>query len=470
MNGDVRLFLNKQDEEGGAYMNYYSKLKDKLNHKTAKLGVIGLGYVGLPLTMEMVKGGCTVYGIDLDRRKVDSLLSGVSYIQDVPDSVIAEALQSGKFIPTDDYHAVQKLDAISICVPTPLSDNQDPDTSHIKSVVREIKKNMKKGTLIVLESTTYPGTTEELIQYELEAQGLIVGRDFFLCFSPERVDPGNPLFNTHNTPKVIGGTTEACKELGVLLYSQVVNNVVPVSSPKVAEMSKLLENTFRSINIAFVNEMAMMCDKMEIDVWEVIKAASSKPFGFMPFHPGPGIGGHCIPLDPMYLSWKAKEFRFYSKFIELAQSINDNMPDYVKNKAAQVLNMYAKSIRNSKILILGMAYKPDVDDLRESPGLEIYELLIESGAYVDYYDPYATSFRDEHGHIIQSVKYDTSAFAKYDCMVLITNHGSFNNRELADLGVPIIDTRNSFAGIQADNIYVLGTGIRKTNVKFAVGV
>ncbi|NQX62884.1 nucleotide sugar dehydrogenase [Paenibacillus qinlingensis] len=451
-------------------MNAYNQLKYKFQTKTAEIGVIGLGYVGLPLCMEMAKGGFTVYGIDLDFRKVESLQSGQSYIQDVPSEEVVKAIESGRFIPTDDYHTVQRLDAISICVPTPLSENQDPDTSYIQSVVREIKKNLKRGALIILESTTYPGTTEELIQFELEAQGLKVGKDFFLCFSPERVDPGNPKFNTYNTPKVIGGTTEACIDLGVTLYGHVVKDVVPVSSPKVAEMSKLLENTFRSINIAFINEMAMMCDKMDIDVWEVIKAASTKPFGFMPFHPGPGIGGHCIPLDPMYLSWKAKEFRFYSKFIELAQSINDNMPEYVRYKASQILNMYAKSIRNSKILILGMAYKPDVDDLRESPGLELYELLRESGAKVDYYDPHAVSFLDKDGETVQSVNYDLSAFAEYDGMVLITNHRCFNNRELAELGVPIIDTRNAFVDIPGDNIYRLGTGIRKSEVRLAVGV
>lgn len=450
-------------------MDFYHALKDKLQNKTAKVGVIGLGYVGLPLAMEMVKGGFTLYGIDLDNRKVESLLSGKSYIQDVPSTVVADAVSSGKFIPTTDYSQIQELDTISICVPTPLSENQDPDTSFIKSVVSEIKTYMKKGTLIVLESTTYPGTTEELIQLELEDLGLTVGVDFFICFSPERVDPGNRNFNTYNTPKVIGGTTEACMELGVLLYSNVVKTVVPVSSPKVAEMSKLLENTFRSINIAFVNELAMMCDKMGIDVWEVIRAASTKPFGFMPFYPGPGIGGHCIPLDPMYLSWKAKEFRFYSKFIELAQSINDNMPEYVLHYAAQVLNIYAKSIRNSKVLLLGMAYKPDVDDLRESPGLEIYELFKESGAKVQFYDPYATSFKDAHGKNVHSVKYDSAAFAGYDCMVLITNHRSFSYHELAELGVPIIDTRNAFAGIKSDNIYKLGTGITKSDRKVYVG-
>lgn len=451
-------------------MQHYRRLKQKLQNKTGKIGVIGLGYVGLPLSMEMVRGGFTVYGIDLSLDKVESLNRGVSYIQDVPSPSVADAVQSGAFIPTTDYGVTRMLDVISICVPTPLSENQDPDTSFIKSVVRELKKHMKKGVLIILESTTYPGTTEELIQFELEKQGLQAGKDYFLCFSPERVDPGNRNYNTYNTPKVIGGTTEACKELGVFLYSHVVKTVVPVSSPKVAEMSKLLENTFRSINIAFVNELAMMCDKMEIDVWEVIRAASTKPFGFMPFYPGPGIGGHCIPLDPMYLSWKAKEFRFYSKFIELAQSINDNMPDYVVQKASQVLNLYAKSIRNSKVLILGMAYKADVDDLRESPGLKVYELLKENGAFVEYYDPYATSFLDEQGNTVYSVKYDPAAFARYDCMVFITNHRCFSYHELAALGVPIIDNRNAFAGIQSDNIYKLGTGIKKSEAKVAVGV
>jgi len=451
-------------------MMYFNALKEKIQNKTAKAGVIGLGYVGLPLSMEMVKGGFMVYGIDLDVRKVEALRREKSYIQDVSSTMVADAIQSGAFHPTTDHALIEELDIISICVPTPLSDNQDPDTSYIRSVVQELKKHMKLGTLVILESTTYPGTTEELIQCELEAQGLKVGRDFFLCFSPERVDPGNQNYNTYNTPKVIGGTTEACSELGVLLYSHVVMTVVPVSSPKVAEMSKLLENTFRSVNIAFVNELAMMCDRMEIDVWEVIRAASTKPFGFMPFYPGPGIGGHCIPLDPMYLSWKAKEFRFYSKFIDLAQSINENMPDYVLNVTSQVLNRYAKSIRNSKVLILGMAYKPDVDDLRESPGLEVFKLFKENGARVEYYDPYATSFRDEHGRTVHSVKYDAAAFAQYDCMVLITNHRCFSYHELAALGVPIIDTRNAFAGVTSDNIYKLGTGIKKSEVKVAVGI
>lgn len=314
--------------------------------------------------------------------------------------------------------------------------------------------------LITLESTTYPGTTEELIQQELDKIGHEAGKDYFLCFSPERVDPSNGRFTTFNTPKVIGGTTESCLKLGTALYSKYVQTVVPVSSPKVAEMSKLLENTFRSVNIAFVNEMAMMCDRMGIDIWEVIDAAATKPFGFMPFYPGPGIGGHCIPLDPMYLSWKAKGFRFYSKFIELAQSTNDNMPYYVLNKASVILNEYAKSVRNSNVLLLGMAYKPNIADLRESPGLEVYELFKESGANVSYYDPYAASFRDKHGETVPSVPFSLEQFKKYDCIVLITNHKDLPYGDIADLGVPILDTRNAFRSYTQPHIYKIGHSIQ----------
>lgn len=437
-------------------MDRYTALKTLIETKAAKVGVIGLGYVGLPLAMEMVRSGFKVYGIDLDGNKITSLQNGKSYIQDVADASVKESMESGRFIPTADYRVLKELDAVSICVPTPLSENQDPDTSYITGVVDELKYYMENGLLITLESTTYPGTTEELIQWELEKLGYRVGDDFFLCFSPERVDPGNERFTTYNTPKVIGGTTKKCIELGSLLYGNIVKTIVPVSSTKVAEMSKLLENTFRSVNIAFINEMAMMCEKMGINVWEVIKASSTKPFGFMPFYPGPGIGGHCIPLDPMYLSWKAKGYRFYSKFIDLAQAINSNMPDFVITKTAEILNMYAKSLKNSKVLILGMAYKPNVDDLRESPGLQLYELYKKSGAIVDYYDPFATSFRDKQGNTIQSITYDPAKLRQYDCMVLITDHRVFDYRELANLGVAILDTRNAFAGIDAPHVYRLG--------------
>lgn len=438
----------------------FHTLMNAIESKKAVLGVVGLGYVGLPLAVEMVKQGFTVIGIDLDPSKVESIYQGESYIHDISSEDLKTVMQSGRFQPTTDYSMLRVIDALSICVPTPLSENQDPDTSYIETVVDQIKLHMKEGMLITLESTTYPGTTEELIEQKLEAVGKKVGEDYFLCFSPERVDPSNGRFTTFNTPKVIGGTTEACLKLGAALYSQYVETVVPVSNPKVAEMSKLLENTFRSVNIAFVNEMAMMCDRMGIDIWEVIDAAATKPFGFMPFYPGPGIGGHCIPLDPMYLSWKAKGFRFYSQFIELAQSTNDNMPYYVMNKTATILNEYAKSIRKSNILLLGMAYKPNIADLRESPALEVYELFKEAGANVEYFDPYAETFRDKHGETVHSVKYSPADFKGYDCIVLITNHKNLEYDEIASLGVPVLDTRNAFKDYPLPHIYKIGHSVQ----------
>lgn len=438
----------------------FHTLMNAIESKKAVLGVVGLGYVGLPLAVEMVKQGFTVIGIDLDPSKVESIYQGESYIHDISSEDLKTVMQSGRFQPTTDYSMLRVIDALSICVPTPLSENQDPDTSYIETVVDQIKLHMKEGMLITLESTTYPGTTEELIEQELEAVGKKVGEDYFLCFSPERVDPSNGRFTTFNTPKVIGGTTEECLKLGAALYSQYVETVVPVSNPKVAEMSKLLENTFRSVNIAFVNEMAMMCDRMGIDIWEVIDAAATKPFGFMPFYPGPGIGGHCIPLDPMYLSWKAKGFRFYSQFIELAQSTNDNMPYYVMNKTATILNEYAKSIRKSNILLLGMAYKPNIADLRESPALEVYELFKEAGANVEYFDPYADTFRDKNGETVHSVNYNPAAFKGYDCIVLITNHKNLEYDEIASLGVPILDTRNAFKDYPLPHIYKIGHSVQ----------
>lgn len=447
--------------------NNYYKLLNAIESKTAVLGVVGLGYVGLPLAVEMVKQGFRVVGIDLDAGKIDKIERGESYIHDIPSETLAAAMATGRFKPTTDYAVLSEIDAVSICVPTPLSENQDPDTSYIVTVVEQIKRYIKKGMLITLESTTYPGTTEELIQLELEKLGYVAGEDFFLCFSPERVDPSNSKFNTYNTPKVIGGTTKACLELGTALYSRYVQTVVPVSSPKVAEMSKLLENTFRSVNIAFVNEMAMMCDRMGIDIWEVIDAAKTKPFGYMPFYPGPGIGGHCIPLDPMYLSWKAKGFRFYSQFIELAQSTNDNMPYYVINKTSKILNEYAKSVKKSKILVLGMAYKPDIADLRESPGLAVYELFKDSGARVDYYDPYATSFREKSGSVVHSVSYELDKLKMYDCIVLVTNHSNLDYGAIAGLGVPIVDTRNAFRDYSLPHIYKIGHSVHPVNVEAA---
>ncbi len=441
-------------------MGYVEQLNQKIDKTKANVGVVGMGYVGLPLAMEMVKAGYTVCGIDLDEKKITSLQQGDSYINDVSNEELQECLATNRFLPTSNYEVVKELDAVSICVPTPLSDNQDPDTSYITGVINEMKPHMKKGMLITLESTTYPGTTEELIYSEFHKMGYEAGEDIFLCYSPERVDPGNTTYNTHNMPKVMGGITDTCSELGASLYGKMLDNVVRVSSPKVAEMSKLLENTFRSINIAFVNEIAMMCERMDIDVWEVIDAAATKPFGFMKFQPGPGIGGHCIPLDPMYLSWKAKGFRFYSKFIDLAQSINNNMPEVVEAKTSQVLNLYGRSINSSKILILGMAYKPNISDLRESPGLYIYELYKENGANVDYYDPHAHSFLDDNGEVVRSISYNKENLKQYDCMVLVTNHSDFDYEELAQLGVPIVDTRNAFIDYDKSHIYKLGTATK----------
>lgn len=323
-------------------MSNFEVLRKKIEEKTAKVGVIGLGYVGLPLALGFTKAGFSTYGIDINSNKIKLLQSGQSYISDVEGMEVSQYINTNSFFPTTDYSVLKELDVVSICVPTPLNKNQEPDTSYIVNVVKQIKIYIEKPLLIILESTTYPGTTEELIELEIKKSGLIVGRDYFLCFSPERIDPGNSKYNTFNTPKIIGGTTNRCLELGMLLYSNSIKTVLPVSSPRVAEMSKLLENTFRSVNIAFINEMALMCEKMNVDVWEVINAASTKPFGFMPFYPGPGIGGHCIPLDPIYLSWKAKEYHFFSKFINLSQMINDKMPEHVLSKTKEILKLRSK--------------------------------------------------------------------------------------------------------------------------------
>ncbi|PEF43419.1 UDP-N-acetyl-D-glucosamine dehydrogenase [Bacillus cereus] len=446
--------------------NYYEKLKEKIGNRNAKVGVIGLGYVGLPLAVELSKANYTVYGIDIDNRKINQLKDNHSYIIDINNEEIKTINESFKFIPTSNFEIIKELDAISICVPTPLTKSQEPDISYIINVMNNIKKYMHKGLLITLESTTYPGTTEELIELELTNQGYVVGEDYFLCFSPERVDPGNQYYQTKNTPKVLGGTTENCTDLGVSLYSSFVDKVVPVSSPKIAEMSKLLENTFRSVNIAFINEMAMLCDKLEINIWEVIDAANTKPFGFMKFTPGPGIGGHCIPLDPMYLSWKAKSSNFFSRFIETAQEINKYMPEYVYNKVSYALNTHTKSVMGSKILLLGMAYKSDIDDLRESPGLEIYELLRDGGAHVEYFDPYANSFNDKYGVRVESIELDYSKLEEYDCVILVTNHTMYDVNLIVNQSKLIVDTRNALKEFDDSKIFKLGFSEKnKTVVK-----
>ncbi|MCM3222902.1 nucleotide sugar dehydrogenase [Bacillus cereus] len=436
--------------------DHYRFLKEKIANRSAKVGVVGLGYVGLPLAVELSNSGYDVYGIDLDNEKVKQLKINQSYIIDISHEQIKFINEACQFTPQSSFEIVKKLDAISICVPTPLTKSQEPDMRYIVAVMEEIMRYMHKGLLIVLESTTYPGTTEELIEKELSKLGLIVGEDYFLCFSPERIDPGNQYYNTKNTPKVLGGTTERCTALGYELYSNFIDKVVPVSSPKVAEMSKLLENTFRSINIAFINEMAMLCDKLGINIWETVEAANTKPFGFMKFTPGPGIGGHCIPLDPMYLSWKAKGHNFFSRFIETAQEINKYMPEYVYNKASFALNNHKKSIRGSKVLLLGMAYKSNIDDLRESPGLEIYELLRDSGAWVEYNDPYANTFQDKCGQTIKSVELNYQELANYDCIILITDHSIYDSNKIVQNSKLIVDTRNAFKNFEDEKIITLG--------------
>jgi len=433
-----------------------NRLKEKIQLKKAIIGIIGLGYVGLPLAVEFAKGGYKVIGFDINDRKIHTLLEGKSYVLDVPSEEVETLVENGQLIPTTDFSKILEVDALSICVPTPLRKTKDPDISYIVNAISEIKKYFHKDLLIILESTTYPGTTEELIQKEFEKMGYVVGKDYYLCYSPERVDPGNKKYNTKNTPKVIGGVTRQCLELGYLLYSSVIDTVIPVSSTKVAEMVKLLENTFRAVNIGLVNELAMMCDRMGIDIWEVVDAATTKPFGFMPFYPGPGIGGHCIPLDPQYLSWKAKTYDFYNKFIELASDINGNMPRYVVMKINEVLNRHKKCVNGAYILILGMAYKKDVDDIRESPSLEIYKLLREQGAIVEYNDPYVMEFIDENNNKVKSIKLNYGDLQKYDSIVLCTDHSCYDYKAIADNASIIIDTRNAFKGIIKENIYKIG--------------
>lgn len=436
------------------------QLMTKITNKTLKVGVIGLGYVGLPLAIEFSAAGFETIGFDINAEKVAQLQRGESYIIDISNETLATELTK-RFQVTTDFSQLADMDAISICVPTPLTTSQTPDMSYIESAVAKIRANQRKGQLIVLESTTYPGTTEELIEAVFEGDGMTVGEDYFLCFSPERVDPGNPTYHTKNTPKVIGGTTLACTELGKQLYEQVIPNMIAVSSPKVAEMSKLIENTFRSINIAFVNELAMLSDAIDVDVWEAIEAAGTKPFGFMKFLPGPGIGGHCIPLDPMYLSWKAKASNFYSSFIDLAQEINRQMPEFVIEKASETLNSTRKALNGSRIVLLGMAYKPDIDDVRESPALAVYDLLQAKGAEIDVVDPFVTQFRDGHGRVVETTPLNNEALANYDLAILLTPHSSFDLTQIATHSPLILDTKNAFAARNSDHIYTMGNMQKK---------
>ncbi len=434
----------------------FSSLKQSVLNREAKIGVIGLGYVGLPLAMEFYKAGFTVKGIDIDARRVQTLNQGQNYIQDVDDTLFAESVRSGKFQATTDFGVIKDLDAISICVPTPLNKLKDPDVSYIISVMDEIVKVKHKNLLIILESTTYPGTTRELMLPRLEQAGYLVGQSVFLCFSPERIDPGNPDYGTHNTPKVLGGITENCIELGKTLYEQIIETVVPVSSPEAAEMVKLLENTFRSINIGLVNEVAIMCEKLGINVWEVIDAANTKPFGFMKFTPGPGLGGHCIPIDPHYLAWKMKTLDYKARFIELAGEINTNMPNHVVELIANGLNKNKQSLNGSKVLVLGVAYKPDIDDVRESPALDVIQLLENRGANVDYYDPHVPSIQ-WNGTTVHS-QASLENINQYDAVAIVTNHKAVDYDYVKIRANLIIDTRNVYTNHKDPKVVRLGVG------------
>jgi UDP-N-acetyl-D-glucosamine dehydrogenase len=427
----------------------YEALRERIAARTARVGVVGLGYVGLPLAVEFARAGFDTTGIDLDKRKIDAVSNGTSYIPDVPTEEVARLVNASRLRATDDFACVAELDTINICVPTPLRKTKDPDMSYIVSAVERIAAHLHPGMLIILESTTYPGTTEELVQPMLEAGGLKAGVDFFLAFSPERVDPGNPTFNTHNVPKVVGGVGAESTELASMLYGAAIETIVPVSSPRAAEMVKLLENTFRMVNIGLVNEIALMCDRLGLDVWEVVKAAATKPFGFMPFYPGPGLGGHCIPIDPFYLSWKAKQTGFDPRFIELAGQINGGMPHFVVEKIADALNRHQKSINGSTVLILGIAYKRDIDDMRESPSLDVMALLHHKGARVRYADPYvpALAARAWHGGFdMQTEPLTPAALAEADCVAILTEHRTVDYDMVLNSSRLIVDTRNAIAG------------------------
>ncbi|PWB50224.1 MAG: UDP-N-acetyl-D-glucosamine dehydrogenase [Anaerolineales bacterium] len=423
-----------------------------LNERTARIGILGLGYVGLPLAAAFVEAGFKVTGIDPDPRKVNTLNQGVSYVQDVASEQIAKHLKLGKLSATTDFSALVDCDAVSICVPTPLRKTGDPDMSFILSATDELARYIHPGMIIVLESTTYPGTTREVLLPKLgKEKGLVVGKDFFLAFSPERVDPGREDWNTFNTPKVIGGITEDCSDVAAAWYSQALKTVVKVSSAETAELSKLLENTFRMINIGLVNELAIMCERLGVDVWEVIDAAATKPFGFMKFTPGPGLGGHCIPIDPLYLSWKMKAFQYNARFIELAADINTNMPRYVVSRVSDAFNDRGVVLKGSKVLVLGAAYKPDIDDIRESPALDVIGLLQKKGAVVEYHDPHIPHLRTHDNIEMESVKDVMEAVQAADCVVIITNHTSYDYAAILKQSKFIFDSRNALGKLGKNN-------------------
>ncbi|MBE4907081.1 nucleotide sugar dehydrogenase [Bacillus luteolus] len=435
-------------------MSLFEQLQSKIENKEAVIGVVGLGYVGLPLAVEKAKAGYKVIGFDVQESRVEQVNMGINYIGDVVNEDLSQMIKSGQLIATTDYARIADVDAVAICVPTPLDIYQQPDTSYVKSSATEIAKYAHEGMLVVLESTTYPGTTEEIVRPALEAKGLVTGESVFVAYSPERVDPGNKQFKTKNTPKVVGGITDNCTKVAASLYRSVLEgDVHEVSSPAVAEMEKIFENTFRHINIALANEMAILCDKMGIDVWEVIDAAKSKPYGFMAFYPGPGLGGHCIPIDPFYLTWKAREYNYHTRLIELAGEINNGMPEFVVNRAMHILNEDGKALRGAKITLLGVAYKKDIDDVRESPVLNILDILDKQGAEFSVVDPYVTSFRSCN-RVVETVELTEELLKNSDLVIVTTDHSDFDYELIAKHSPVIFDTRNALKGVEKPNKYI----------------
>ena len=436
------------------FLAVLEELSEKIRSKAVRAGVIGLGYVGLPLAVEFAKAGVKAVGFDVDTKKTASILKGKSYISDIESEVVSRVVRDGTLVATTDFALLKDVDTINICVPTPLRKTKDPDLSYVVKAAEQIAAHLRPGQLVILESTTYPGTVTEVVQPMLEKQGLRAGTDFFLAFSPERVDPGNVEWMTRNIPKVVGGTDTNSTEVAAALYNLIVETVVPVSSTRVAEMVKLLENTFRAVNIGLVNELALMCRDLDVDVWEVIDAAKTKPFGFMPFYPGPGLGGHCIPIDPFYLSWKARQNGFESRFIELAGHVNASMPRYVVERVTEALNSRARSVRGSRVHLCGMAYKPNVGDVRESPSLDIANLLIRQGANVSYSDPHVGVVR-EAGLTLDEVPLSQALEDGVDVSVITTHHDEFDYDAIVRLSPVVVDTRNSLRGIDADHIFRL---------------
>jgi UDP-N-acetyl-D-glucosamine dehydrogenase len=440
---------------GGAGVDMARRaLEGRIESGELVLGIVGLGYVGLPLAAEAGRAGYRVLGFDIAAGVVDGVNAGHSHVQDVPTATVRELVESGRLSATTDMARLAECDAISICVPTPLSKTRDPDVSYVVAATESVAAALRPAQLVVLESTTYPGTTRELMLPMLAETGLEVGADFFLCFSPERVDPGNQVWQTRNTPKVLGGITAACREIGAALYGRVLDEVVPVSSPEAAELTKLLENTFRAINIALVNELAQAADRLGVDIWEVIEAAATKPFGFMKFTPGPGIGGHCIPLDPHYLAWKMRTLNYKTRLVELAGEINAEMPYFVANKVQDALNQRRKAVNGSRILLLGMAYKRDIDDVRESPSFDVLRILEDKGAEVEFHDAFVPEV-NEGGRVRRSVALTAEELARADCVVIATDHSGVDYRFVAENSALVVDARNATRGLEGDHIFGL---------------